>query len=235
MNTLHYDIKGKFDESERQRKLFSISVCGDDITSFEMVSKTPCDLGDLKQVLDYLDNSKFFYLMNRGRKSNEEPLKDFHIGGNYRMVLSKKQPNTEESINRQNNIILWKIIYKEYMNAEAFISDKEVRLLGSRKYTEKEMRGFFECDLYFAKGLETVTSFVNNFSAVVNYINSNHIKGATSEPVQSKYPNRWDYDFEQTLQPSEMPKYWEHLRNLGLQAVKNRFGKTSHWEKVERI
>lgn len=234
METLNYDIKGKFCDSERRKKLFSISICEGKITSFASAPKTVCLLEDIKEVLLQLEGSKFFFLDEKRREKGEEPLKDFHIGGEFRIVLSKKQPNSQTSVNQQSNIILWKMIYKEYMNAEAFISDKEIKLFGSRIYTEKQMRGFFECNLYFAKGLETVTSFVNNFSGVMNYINSNHIKGTKeSEPVQSKYPNHWSYEFEQSLPTAEMPKYWAHLRSLGLQAIKNQFGKTDRWEKIK--
>lgn len=89
METLYYDIKGKFDENERQRKLFSIAICSDKIINF--TSNTACDLEDLKDILNYIDDSMFFFLMSKRHERKEEPLSDFHIGGNFRLVLNKNK------------------------------------------------------------------------------------------------------------------------------------------------
>lgn len=49
------------------------------------------------------------------------------------------------------------------------------------------------------------------------------------------FPNYWSKKFEGTLPMSDVPKYWQHLRALGLKPKKNSVGETTDWIKEEQV
>lgn len=145
-------------------------------------------------------------------------------------AVLKQTNSTEENEVLANNANLWRKVYernKGFKYKQEFTT-KEKQILKKQNWTPELVQAWFDCPDWYAK-TKTISFFDKYTSEIQDWLNTQ--KQGVTEVEKNNFPVFYSAKFEKTLQPSEMPKYWEHLRSLGLQPVKNRFGKTSHWEK----
>lgn len=60
----------------------------------------------------------------------------------------------------------------------------------------------------------------------------NQVLSEMAEVGKSKFPDHWNLEFENKLNPQQLAEYWQHLRGLGLIAKKDeRTGRVTDWIK----
>ncbi|MCG9911864.1 MAG: hypothetical protein MH137_11235 [Flavobacteriales bacterium] len=118
-----------------------------------------------------------------------------------------------------DKIALFCRMYKQYCLVDYKISRAETGMIKGAEVTEPLLKVYFETTEWWAK-----TKSVTNY-----YKNLNEIRRIAAVGNNPKFPNGWDKSFAAKLTPQQLPEYFRHLREIGLEPKKNPLGHTIDW------
>lgn len=86
---------------------------------------------------------------------------------------------------------------------------------------EDLLKCYFNSDNFLFKGRYSIGNLVKYY---------NELLVEQQAPAKSKYPIRYDRDYERKLSPQQLSEYWKHLRSLGFTPTKNQQGQIVDWK-----
>lgn len=111
-------------------------------------------------------------------------------------------------------------MYEQYKKIKYKVSAPDAGKVKTLKLDEALLKHYFESETFIFKEKQSIANLAKYY---------NELRAEIVAGVKGKYPNGYSPDYFKKLPPNEWGGYWEHLRGLGLNPKKDRFGNTIDW------
>lgn len=119
-------------------------------------------------------------------------------------------------------------LYKHHRGSTYTVFPADSRAIELVPVTEELVNTYFTNTEWWSKQPKSIRNYCSNINELRQLIKPKE------EPVVKrgkKYPDEWDRTYENTLRPTELQGYWQHLRSLGLAPVREN-GTIVRWAKA---
>lgn len=124
------------------------------------------------------------------------------------------------SLKTNEKVALFCRLYEMYAEVKYKVSPADSGKIKHIKIDQELLLHYFTSDNFLFKGKYSIGNLVKYY---------NELLAEMAKGNKGKYPNYWKEDFENKLTNTERNEYWAHLRSLGLEAKKDKMGKTIEW------
>lgn len=135
------------------------------------------------------------------------------------MLLLKRLQDSQAGLAANEKIALFCRSYEQQHRVKYKISKAEVGMISKAEMSEPLVQLYFTSTEWWAK-VKSVTNYCKN----INEIRQLAVNGSTGG-----HPNRWDVAHTKKLDGAGLTAYYQHLRGLGLKAVKDRNNSIVDW------
>lgn len=124
-------------------------------------------------------------------------------------------------------IALFCRIYQEELGVKYAASRVDASKISKLKIDEDLLRLYFKNEEWWGKQPKSIVNLANNYNALLQ------LQAAGTKPAKQKaeFPDYWTQSYQDRLPTNRHSAYWKHLRNLGLEPVRNGMGKVVEWAK----
>ena len=153
------------------------------------------------------------------------------LDGFRKLGFSVVQKDAKKRMENGDKVALWCKAYNAYLRRKYKdaadrpgsyrMMPKEIGMLGNADFTAELLEAYFSCDDWWCR-----TKSVGNF---VSHLNETALLLLEPAP-EKKHPAAYDRDYERKLDGAALTDYRRHLRELGLQPVKNKTGQIVDWK-----
>lgn len=180
----------------------------------ELIRVIPISLDNINDLMAYIDagmdSIKLRYMLSKMYYHKVDIDKEVFV-----YLLFEKSKTSQK-----DKIALFCNAYKNHYGIIYTPTRGEVGMIKKIEVNEALLDAYFKSTEWWAK-TKSIAYYCKNI---------NPLKALLVAPAPSKYPNHYSRDFEAKLSTNELSDYWQHLRSLGLKAVKNSIGKTIDWK-----
>lgn len=117
-------------------------------------------------------------------------------------------------------IALFCRLYEQHKRIKYIVSAADSGKIKLVKIDEPMLLHYFSSDNFLFKGKQSIANLVKNY---------NELRADIAAGSKSKFPGHFSKEYQDKLKPSELKHYWSHLRSLGLEPQKDRFGVVTDW------
>lgn len=101
------------------------------------------------------------------------------------------------------------------------ITEREAGMIKNYDVTIELLKTYFSSNSVLFKDKYSISNYCKFYNELC--------REAYSTIGSSKFPKKYDRDYEAKLTGKELSEYWKHLRGLGLTPKKDRQGRTTNW------
>lgn len=128
-------------------------------------------------------------------------------------VIAQAMPANEQ-------IALFCRLYENRTGVKYKVSPADAGKMKGLKLSNELLECYFASENFLFKNKYSIANLAKYY---------NELRVELANRGKSHHPNYWDASYEAKLKTEELPGYWAHLRSLGLEAKKDRTGKTIGW------
>lgn len=129
--------------------------------------------------------------------------------------------HAERLLATNEKVALFCALYERHKKVKYQVSSADTGKIKLIKVDEAMLEHYFQSDNFLFKGKHSIGNLVKYF---------NELRAELAAPKQ-RFPDYFDKSFQDKLKPGEEKHYWAHLRNIGLEPKKDRFGVVIDWIK----
>jgi hypothetical protein len=183
-----------------------------------------------KRLNGYIEVEYIDGIINAVKTALNEPLKEKQFE-----VFTDKVPMYEKDLGQLNliglhanrllatneKIALFCALYERYKKVKYQVSGADTGKIKLVKLDEAMLDHYFQSDNFLFRGKHSISNLVKYF---------NELRAECAAP-KHKYPDYFEKTFQDKLKQGEEKFYWAHLRSIGLEPQKDRFGIVTDWVK----
>lgn len=169
-------------------------------------------------------------------KSFEINFKDHLTGGKFAFLvshlpyeqqyincLSEIGFEIQETLKDNEKIAMFCRIYEQYIGLKYKVTAADSGKIKKVKVWEDLLHRYFKSERFEFKGKQSISNMVKYYNELLrDYAN----QGKSG----NNFPNKYDREFEKTLDPKTSSLYYAHLRSLGLKPKRDNMMNIIDWE-----